>query len=191
MLHLLQEPWPVDPAGVSRVGVLAGTFDPLTVAHTALGEAALADGCELVVYVVPERSVDKEDRGDHAGRARWLTCRFASVEGFAVASTTAGLYVDIAAEAAATFPSATVDLVCGADKVLQVMDQAYYDEPVDEVLGRLFARARLLAAPRGDLQLPDRSGIVQLDLPDDLRGVSSTQLRALRDAGESHDHLLG
>lgn len=191
MLHPHPAPWPVDPASLTRVGILAGTFDPLTVAHTALGDAALADGCELVVYVVPETSVGKEDRGGHSARVEALSRRFATVPGRAVASSAAGLYVDIAEDAAATFPAAGVDLVCGADKVLQIMEQAYYDEPVDAVLDRLFAHARLLAAPRQDLSLPRHPGIVELALPAGLRYVSSTDVRCLRAAGEAVEHLLG
>lgn len=191
MLRPLPAPWPLDPASPARVGIVAGTFDPFTVAHAALGRAARAHGCDLVVYVVPERSVGKEERGGHRTRVTALARRLAGTPGLAVAVSAAGLYVDIAADAAATFPDATVDLVCGADKVLQIMDQSYYDEPVEDVLDRLFSLARVLAVPRGDLRLPRRRGIVELTIPDELRHVSSTELRTLRDVGEPFDHLLG
>lgn len=183
--------WSEGFGSAARVGVLAGTFDPLTVAHTALAEAALADGCELVVLVVPERSVGKEDRADHAGRIRALVRRFEDDAAIAVAGSGAGLYVDIAAEAAETFPSAAVDLVCGADKVRQILDPSFYDEPVAAVLSRLFDRARLLVAPRGDIEVPRDPRIVMLDFRADMGDVSSTKVRAMRAGGHDVGHLLG
>ena len=179
----------------SRVGVFPGTFDPLTRAHTAVADAALRDGCDLVLFVVPVVSVDKEhlaaDADDAVRRlvdvSRWTE----STDGaYGSAATNAGLYVDLAAAAAAAFPHAHVDLVCGADKVAQIFDPSYYDGELDDVLDALFARAGVLAVPRGDVVTVDDPRVRWVDADPAVRHDSATEVRTRRASGEDVSHLL-
>ncbi len=134
-----------------RVGLLAGSFNPLTLAHVALGEAArVSASLDTVVWACTKVTVDKE----HVERAS-LVDRLAHVQAYvrvhesdAVALLNRGLYVEQAeALRAVLAPGADLALVIGFDKVVQIFDPRYYSDR-DAALRKLFSLARLLVAPR-------------------------------------------
>jgi hypothetical protein len=165
---------PGDPAGATGpIGCYPGTFDPPTVAHLAVAEAAVAAaGLARLDLVVSRRPLGKaaattptlEDRlavlHQVAGTRPWL----------GIAVTDHRLIADIAAGYDA--------VVVGADKWRQVVDPAWYGGSTaarDAALSRL---PRVLVAPRGD----DRpAGVELLDVDEDHRPVSATAVR------EGHD----
>lgn len=153
-----------------RTGVYPGTFNPPTVAHLAVAEAARAQrGLDRVVLAVSLSPIDKE----HVVRpllAHRLEVLLASVrehgEWLDVALTEHRLVVDIA--------QGYDVVVMGADKWAQVNDVAYY---ADE-LARDVALARLpevAVAPRGGVAVPRP---LALDVHVDLATVSSTRARS-------------
>ena len=142
------------PAGwtaPARLGVLAGSFNPLTLAHTALARQALAHGgLDAVAFALSVRTVDKEQVTGAALEDRVLALELYAARrpGHAVLLLNRGLYVDQAAALRAAYPALReLAFVVGYDKVMQIFDPRYYDDR-DAALSRLFELATLLVAPR-------------------------------------------
>ena len=137
-----------------RVGVYPGSFDPITVAHLAIAEAACAHAAlERVVLVVSRDALGKGEARvpSLADRLAVLEAVAATRPWLAVAVTEQRLFADIAA--------GYDTVIMGADKWLQVIDPAWYGGDVaerDAVVARL---PRTLVAPRLgadiDVALPD------------------------------------
>jgi predicted RNA-binding protein with PIN domain len=153
-----------------RRGVYPGSFDPPTIAHAAIAEAAVrAAQLDALDLAISERALGKD-----AATQRPLAERLAAIERLTatrpwlhVVVTDAQLIADIAAGYDA--------VVMGADKWEQVRDPAWYDnDPAarDAALARL---PRVLVAPRAGLTIV---GAEVLELPPELGEVSSTAARA-------------
>jgi cytidyltransferase-like protein len=145
-----------------------GTFDPPTIAHLAVAEAARAQ-CDLstVTLIVNRSPLGKS-------RIRPLETRVAMLE--AVASTRPWLDVEVTDRLHVADIADGFDvLVLGADKWSQVLDVGFYESEAarDAAVARL---PRLAVAPRHDFPVPH--GCVVLDV--DLSHVSSTAARAGR-----------
>jgi predicted RNA-binding protein with PIN domain len=161
---------------VVRRGVYPGSFDPPTIAHAAIAEAAVRaaqlDDLDL--------AISRDALGKDAATQRPLASRLAALERLTasrpwlhVVVTDARLIADIAAGYDA--------VVMGADKWEQVRDPAWYgDDPAqrDAALARL---PRVLVAPRSGFTVV---GAQALDLPEHLGEVSSTAAR------EGSHHLI-
>ncbi len=154
-------------------GCYPGSFNPPTLAHLAIAEAA-AEACALdrVDLVVSRVALDKEHvvRPDLDDRIAVLDAIAANHAGLAVAVTDQQLLVDVA--------RGYDVLVLGADKWAQVCDPQYYGGSStvrDAALGLL---PRLAVAPRAGHATSRPAGAVVLDLPVGLLSVSSTRARA-------------
>ena len=158
---------------MSKVGIYPGTFDPPTVAHVAIAEAALQQGgLDRVVLVVSESPLGKKDAGvaELDARVRLLDAIANTRPWLSVTVNDGGLISDIAAGYDA--------VILGADKWQQVTDPAWYGESVparDAAVARL---PRVILAPRHGF-VPDAlpAGALVLDLPSDHGVVSSTGVR--------------
>jgi predicted RNA-binding protein with PIN domain len=150
-------------------GVYPGSFDPPTIAHLAIAEAAMQaaslDQLDLAISRVP--------LGKDATNQRSLETRVAALERLTasrpwlrVVVTDHRLITDIADGYDA--------VVMGADKWAQVRDAEWYDsaDARDAALRRL---PRVLVAPRPGF---DVVGGEVLELPADLGHVSSTAARS-------------
>jgi nicotinate-nucleotide adenylyltransferase len=195
------------PAGLgARVGVLPGSFDPLTTAHVALAAAALRHGpLDSLSYLLSVHTVDKVDRDQAAlpDRALVLLRHVARRPRQGVAVANRGLYVEEAEALAPLLPiGAALWFVVGFDKIVQVLDRRYYADP-GAALARLFALAAFLVAPRagagdGDLRAllgrpenrPYADRVRQLPLAPGYRDDSATEVRALLAAGRDPERLL-
>ena len=150
------------------VGAYPGSFNPLTVAHLAIAEAAVAPcGLHRVELVVSRSPIDKEhvDRPLLEHRVEVLEAAAASRPWLSVRVTTHRLLADIAEGYDA--------LVMGADKWAQVLDPVYYDgSPAarDAAVARL---PRVVVAPRPPFE---PTGVEVLDL-DGVAHISSTAVR--------------
>jgi hypothetical protein len=151
------------------IGAYPGTFDPPTIAHLAVAEAAVRQcGLDRVDLVVNATPIGKEGARDVQQRIELLERLAGPRPWLAVARTEHRLLADIAAGYDV--------LVLGADKWAQVVDPAFYgDSPAerDAAVARL---PRLAVAPRRGLALP--AGCVVLDV--DLPAVSSPAARGGR-----------
>ena len=157
-----------------RAGVFPGSFDPLTTAHLAVAEAAIAT-CALdrLDLVMSRRALAKP--AAHSS----LEERAAAIERHArrIPQLRAGvtdhqLLADIA--------DGYDVLVVGADKWHQLHDVGFYASAGarDAALARL---PELAVAPRHGVDPPEPgAGVVLLDVAAHLRAVSSTAVRAGR-----------
>ncbi len=153
------------------IGVYPGSFDPLTIAHLSVADAARRHlGLTRLDLAISRDALGKPGRGSgvdervelvrrHVGDRDWID----------VVVVDARLIVDIAAGYDA--------VVMGADKWAQVNDPVWYDDDPDErdrVLSRL---PRIAVAPRAGVVVP---ASIALPVPAHIDEVSSTAVRAGR-----------
>jgi nicotinamide-nucleotide adenylyltransferase len=133
------------------IGVLAGSFNPLTPAHVALADAARSAGqLDVIAWTLAVVTVDKEqvERATVPDRLAQLRAYCEHRADSAVLLVNRGLYVDQArAIRQLLAPDVRVSLVVGFDKIVQIFDPRYYTDR-DAALAELFAEADLLVAPR-------------------------------------------
>ena len=156
------------------VAAYPGTFDPPTIAHLAVAEAAWrACGVDRVVLVLSQDPIGKpsptalaerlELLGELAATYDWLD--FAVSEHRLIADVCEGYDV----------------VVMGADKWAQVLDPSYH--PSHDAWRASMARLpRVAVARRGDLSIEGDVVILDVDLAD----VSSTAVREGRDEWRAH-----
>ena len=182
------------------VGLIPGSFDPLTVAHVALAEALLTD---LTLFVYSAATLPKQAgaRGEVTppllpaeDRVASLLAYCASRPQLRVALSSHGLYVDQVVAAASAFPGARLLLGMGSDKLAQLADPSWYDDR-DAALNELFSRAELFFAQRrlspgepgaalGELTRW-KGRLRRMTLPEAVMRVSSRAVRdALRTGGD-------
>jgi hypothetical protein len=161
---------------VVTVGAYPGTFNPPTVAHLAIAEAARLQGRLDRVELVVSRIPLGKDPTDPP-----LKQRVAVLE--AVASNRDWLSVKLTDQQLIADVAAGYDaVVLGTDKWDQVNDPAWYAGSLaarDETLARL---PRLLLVPRPPHDLPGRllPGALVLEIDPDHRVVSASGARAGR-----------
>jgi cytidyltransferase-like protein len=146
-------------------GAYPGTFDPPTIAHLAIAEAARSQ-CEL-------SSVDLIVNSNPLGKTgiRPLATRVAMLD--AVASARPWLRVVVTEQLHLADIAHGYDvLVLGADKWAQLLDIGFYESESarDAAVARLPA---LAVAPRHDYPVPPGCVLLDVELPD----VSSTAAR--------------
>ena len=154
-------------------GAYPGTFDPPTIAHLAIAEAARAQcGLDQVDLVVNRDPLGKT-------HLRPLAARMAMLE--AVAESRPWLTVVVTDKLhLADIANGYDVLILGADKWEQVLDVSFYEsaDARDDAVARL---PRLAVAPRLEHRVPDECVVLAVALDD----VSSTAARAGR-----HDLVL-
>jgi len=151
--------------------VYPGSFDPLTIAHVAVAQAALEQaGVTRVDLAVSEVTLGK---GHLSGTVRRRVDRLerfvADRSGLAVVVVSDRLIVDIA--------RGYDVVVMGADKWSQVNDPAWYGGDTRARDAALSGLPRVAVAPRTGHVVPDE---LRLELPADLAQVSSSAVRAGR-----------
>lgn len=158
-----------------RTGAYPGTFDPPTVAHLAVAEAALNQGGLDAVHLIISRTPlgkspsvpTLEDRlavlQEVASSRDWLEVRVTDRK--------------LIAEVAAGYDA----VVMGMDKWLQVLDPAWYDSVArrDDAVASL-PRVLLAARHGSSAPLADRPGVAILDVHPAHGPVSSTLVRGGR-----------
>jgi len=138
-----------------RVGLMAGSYNPLTLAHVALAEAARRAAKLDIAWALTAVTVDKErvTRASLPQRLAQLVVYIGATiredqSADALVILAHGLYVE-QAQAMRTLmtPDAELFIIVGFDKIVQIFDSRYYDDR-EAALRALFAQARLLVAPR-------------------------------------------
>ena len=186
-----------------RVGILCGSFNPLTLAHTELAERARETyQLDCVFFTLAKVTVDKEQVSGLGLEDRLLLLSlYAQRHDCAgVALVNRGLYFE-QAQAFRSLLGARVELnfVVGMDKLVQILDPRYYQDR-DAALRQLFSLASLVVANRGDLaqegfqQLldrpenrPYRSHVRFCPLPATVADLSATAIREGLAAGKVMD----
>lgn len=150
--HIVQERQPL--VTLKRVGLFAGSFNPLTGAHLALADAARhVAALDAVIWSIAAVTVDKEcvERASVPDRLAQLHAYSYTTPADVVASINRGLYVEEAeALRVRLADSATLFILVGFDKIVQIFDPHYYADR-DAALRDLFALAHILVGPREDL----------------------------------------
>lgn len=157
----------------ARRGVYPGTFNPLTVAHVAVAEAARRlcglDTVDLVLSASPLGKHDHPELAPVEERRARVERAIASREWLFVVVTDRQLLVDIA--------EGYDVLVLGADKWEQVVDPSWYggEAARDAALARL---PHVAVAPRPPHRLPEPSDAVTiLDIDPAHHAVSASAVR--------------
>jgi hypothetical protein len=157
-------------------GAYPGSFDPLTVAHLAIAEAAWHQGGLDVVCLVVSRLPLGKDRAvarlDH--RVSVLSAAAAGRPWLEVAVTDKQLIADVAADYDA--------VVMGSDKWAQVCDTTWYGGSVSARDAAVAALPRVLLAgrPGFDAPAPLPTGVVVLEVDAAHGPVSSSAARGGR-----------
>jgi nicotinic acid mononucleotide adenylyltransferase len=191
---------PSPTASPRSLALLSGSFDPVTVGHVALAEAALGN-VDSVVFVYSVRTLPKEGPSavhppllEEVDRLGALVRVCEGHSGLAAAACSHGLLADQVDAAAVAFPGAEVSLVLGSDKLMQLFDPRWYGDR-DAALETLLARVRVLYALReGDERAlrtllrsadagPWLDRLRPLDVSPHVAAVSSSKVRALLRAG--------
>jgi nicotinate (nicotinamide) nucleotide adenylyltransferase len=179
------EGWP------SRLAVLPGTFNPVTVAHLELARAALPLVDE-VVFVLPRVLPHKEYVGaSFDERLAMLGVAAGAHPRFSIAAVDHGLFVEIAQECRDAYAGdVRLTFLCGRDAAERIASWDY---------GRPGAFAEMLR--QFDLLVAGRSGeytarpefrhaIRPLPLCGDFNHVSGTDVRDRIARGEAWEHLV-
>jgi len=175
----------------SRLGVLPGTFNPLTVAHLALAQAAL-DHVEQVLFVLPRAFPHKPYEGaSFQQRIEMLRAAVRDSAAFSVAASDGGLFVEIAAECRAAYgEEASLSFLCGRDAAERI---AAWNDGQPEALAAMLGQFDLLVAARGGEYRPPpelRAKIRALQLPAGSDLVSATEVRRRIACGQPWEHMV-
>jgi len=161
---------PQDAPTPRRLALLAGSFNPPTMAHLALAAAAagLADEVTLTIskVTVDKEAVTRATLLDRLLVLRLLLERLNSTAPnaalFSASLINRGLYADQALAVRSALPDLdTLYFVVGFDKIVQVMDPRYYDDR-DRALDSLFGLASFLVAPRAQHGSTDLEDLFEL-----------------------------
>lgn len=195
--------YPEKTTSPRRVGILCGSFNPLTLAHTELAEQARKTfRLATVIFTLAKVTVDKEQVTGMSLEDRLLLLALYAQRQrqMAVALVNRGLYYEQAQAFRALFGEQTeLSFLIGMDKLLQIFDPRYYQDR-DMALHQLFAISSLIVANRGDMdeasffQLLDRpenhlfhSHVQFFTLPTAVTDLSATSIRRALAAGQSID----
>lgn len=191
---------------VQRLGLLCGSFNPLTLAHTELAERAReVMGLDLVLFTLAKVTVEKEQVTGLSLEDRLLLLSLYTERhaGNGVAVVNCGLYYEQAqAFRALLGEHVALSFVVGMDKLLQILDPKYYRDR-EAALRQLFALTSLIVANRGDMARAEFERI--LDQPEncvyrqhihfcplsgEVADVSATAVRDGLAAGRNIDGLV-
>ena len=174
----------------AKLAVLAGSFNPLTVAHADLVKTACIHVDE-VLCVVPQAFPHKEYFGATLEQRLEMLGSAGLGEAFSIASTEQGLFIDIARECREHYgPETHLYFVCGRDAAERILTWDYGRAGVVEEMLREFEL--LVAARRGEFEPPAafRQRVHRLRLQEGHDQVSSTEVRERIRQGKHWEHLV-
>jgi nicotinate-nucleotide adenylyltransferase len=175
----------------ARLGILPGTFNPVTVAHVALADAALRMVDE-VVFVLPRVFPHKHYSGaSFDQRVELLQTALSGNPAFSIATTSRGLFAEIAADCRNVYGDRTrLSFLCGRDAAERIVTWDY--GRTDAIREMLQAFDLLVADRDGAYQAPAdlAASIYRLPVDTGLEQVSATEVRERIARGEAWEHLV-
>lgn len=179
------------PRKLLHLGVFPGTFNPITVAHLALAEGALAIVDE-VVFVLPRQLPHKTYSGaTFEQRVELLGIALAANPRYSVAASQRGLFAEIAAECREAYgDEVRLSFLCGSDAAERIANWEY--GRAGAFLEMLQQFDFLVAARAGDYSPPQSlsRSFARLELSGDFHHVSASEVRARISNGEPWQHLV-
>jgi len=176
--------------GAKRVGILAGSFNPPTIAHLELAHAAAAHVDE-VVCVLPKVFPHKEYFGASLEERVDLLRSAGLAVPHAIAVSEQGLFIDIARECREHYGTeANLYFLCGRDAAERIMTWDYGRHGVVE---EMLSEFQLLVAPRGGTYRAPaklRHRVHHLGMGKEHSHVSSTEVRERIALGKPWEHLV-
>jgi nicotinic acid mononucleotide adenylyltransferase len=170
--------------------VLAGSFNPPTIAHFELANAA-GSVVDEVLFVVPRALPHKEYFGATAEQRIEMLMLSGVVVRHSIATSDEGLFIDIARECRIHYdPETRIHLLCGRDAAERILTWDYGRPGVVEEMLNEF---ELLVAPRsGEFQPPPefKRRIHSLGLHGEHDHVSSSEVRERIARGQPWEHLV-
>jgi len=179
------------PGAPSRLGILPGAFNPITIAHLALARAA-ADHVDEVVWILPRALPHKEYTcAGFEQRIGMLMAALREEPRASIAASEGGLFAEIAQECRAAYGSqARLTFLCGRDAAERISGWDY-GRPGE--FARMLRQFDLLVAARGGEYVPApewRSAIRSLPVGCDLEEISSSAVRERIARGQAWEHLV-
>jgi nicotinate (nicotinamide) nucleotide adenylyltransferase len=175
-----------------RVAVMPGSFHPVTVAHLAVAEAALASGVDEVLLVMPRafphKGYDLVGLNERIGLVRQAV---AGQPNLSVAITDGGLFIDIARECRPHYGfDCDLWFLCGRDAAERIINWDYGSE--GRFAEQLTEFGLLVAERQGHFHPPpEYAGRIQaLALPGDWNDVSATEVRERIEKRLPWQHLV-
>jgi len=173
-----------------RIGILAGSFNPPTIAHVELVRAA-GGHVDEVVCVVPRVFPHKPYFGATLEQRIEMLAAAGLDVPHSIGVAEGGLFAEMAEECRAHYPDhARFCFLCGRDAAERIIGWDY-GEP--GAIQRILREFELLVAPRGEpFKAPPelRDRVHALPIRDGYHEVSSTEVRDRIARGESWEHLV-
>ncbi len=174
-----------------RLAIFPGTFNPPTRAHLVLARAALAQANE-VLFVLPRVFPHKTYTGaSFEDRVRMLTAALDDEPRFSIASSEAGLFIDVARECREAYgPSVELLILCGRDAAERA---ATWDYGRPGAFREQLREYGLLVAPRGGQYEPPEEFAGRICALQGVEGcdeVSATEVRDRIKRNEPWEHLV-
>ncbi len=176
-----------------RIAVLPSAFNPPTLAHFAMLEAARSvSDVDAVAAMLTTRNVAKDVHGATLEHRVGMLLAEAPKARFAVLTSNAARFVDQAAALVASAPASAFDFVAGYDTLIRLFDSRYYAEgAMAAELTRFFEAHRLIAVNRDDFgpeeisaflgqpaARPFASRVIVVEIPREMAAHSSSASRA-------------
>lgn len=188
-----------------KLGIFSGSFNPLTVAHIEMIEAAQKKyDLDEILLILARANVDKGVFGlSLADRLLMLKLYAANREDFSVAACSHGKFIEKIEALKPVYPPGThFSFIVGYDTFIRLFDPKYYTD-LHGALEALFDQCRFVVANRQNYDAdavkrvmddPDYrryAGRIDLiELPDFFAEISSTDIRAQIQTGNSVDDLV-
>ena len=181
------------PIETGRAGILPAAFNPVTIAHLALADAAQSQyGLDQVVFLLPARLPHKEfDGASFEDRIAMLADALTDRPDREVASCEHGLFFEIARDfRAACGPAVNLHLLCGRDAAERILNWNYASPPSFAEQLREFQM--LVASREGGFEIPAqyRGRIHLVDLPDSYDRIAASVVRKRVRSGEPWTELV-
>ena len=185
--------------GPARLGVLGGAYNPITLAHLAVGEAAMQKfGIDEVLFLLPQVPPHKTIFGASLEqRLEMMRLAAADAPHASVGISTHGLFVDMYEGLLAVYPQRPqVFFLTGRDAAERIL--AWHYDDAETVLKHMFDSFQFIVCSRqGPFQLPDdpllkpyQDRIHSCPLPPQAEAISATEVRRRCESGLPIDDLV-
>ena len=183
----------------TRLGVLGGAYNPITLAHLAVGEAAMHNfGIDEVLFLLPKVPPHKTIFGASLEqRLEMMRLAAADIPHASVGISTHGLFVDMYEGLLAVYPHRPqVFFLTGRDAAERIL--AWHYDDAGTVLNRMFESFQFIVCSRdGPFRLPDdpllrpyKNRIHSCLLPPQVDAISATEVRKRCEEGLPIEDLV-